>query len=55
MPTVIDKSGTTMGGEAALPTNPEKGRASKRKEKNADSLNDESTGALKMSEVYGPG
>ena len=33
MPTVIDKSGTTMGGEAASPTNPDKGRAVNRKTK----------------------
>ena len=27
MPTVIEKLGTTMGGESASPNNPEKGRA----------------------------
>ena len=31
--TVIDKSGTTMVGAAASPTNPEKGRDGKRKTK----------------------
>ena len=33
MPTVIDKSGNTMGGEAASPTNPEKGQYGKHKKK----------------------
>ena len=39
MPTIIEKRGTTMGGEASSPTNPDKGCARKRK-KNSDSLND---------------
>ena len=33
MPTVIEKSGTTMGGEATSTTNSKKGRAGKRKKK----------------------
>ena len=33
MPTVIEKSGTTMGGEAASPINPKKFRAVKCKKK----------------------
>ena len=44
MPIVIDKSGTTMVGGAASPTNPEKGHTIKRKTKKSDSLNDVFTG-----------
>ena len=43
MPTVIDKSGTTMGGKYTSTNNPKKGRAEKRKTKNPDSMNDAST------------
>ena len=37
-----------MGGEAASPTNPEKGRAGKCKTKNSDHLKDVSTGDHKL-------